>query len=181
MSWANVKFATKEGGEWLKLEAGGNVIRIVSEPEDRGKHFINAEKKGYACLASECFWCAQGEPIKIGFLFHVIDRKDGKMKLAEFGSTIVEQLKNFKDDAEWAWDGAVMPYNVKIKKDGAGLDTVYSVIASPTRTELTAGEKAGVEKLKPLAEIKAALKKTGKPMPTKVVEEEGIPLDSIPF
>jgi len=177
----------------MKLAAGENRLRLVSEPVERGSHFDQAAKKGYTCIGHDegCRFCAAGEKPSVRFLYWVIDRKDGGVKLLEVGWSVVGAVKNLHDSEEYAFDD-VPPYDVIIKKTGSGLDTEYSVMAARMNTELTLAERDEIAKQKPLEDIiediiEAMKKKSGAPatasangVPT-TPEEDDIKVENIPF
>ncbi len=134
---------------WLVLETGDNKVRIVSEYEVLAKHW--AGKKASVCVGKEngCIFCnvAEGQkPEKpvVKFLFWVIDRKDGKFKVAEVGWTVIKAIGDLQEDEEYSFD--LLPdYDVNIKKTvkGSGTqpsDTEYTVIPSRTNKPLTPEE-----------------------------------------
>jgi hypothetical protein len=149
---------SQASGDYMKLTLGENRVRIVSLPEAFGTHFDKAANRGYICHGeSECSFCAKGEEPKKRFYYHVIDRKDGAFRLMEVGFTIIDQIKTLRSMTEYAF-ADVPPYDAVIKKEGAGLDTTYTVTAARANTALTAEETAAVAKLTPLVEIIAAKK-----------------------
>ena len=54
------------------------------------------------------------------FLCHVIDRKDGKIKLAELPYTIGTTIAGYQSDEDYKFDGFPMPYDIKVNAVGAG-------------------------------------------------------------
>lgn len=164
MSWTTLKdTAPKASGDYYKLEDGDNKLRIVSQATVGGKHWIN--NKASWCLGKDsgCEGCAKEDP-KARYLFHVIDRKDGKIKIAEFGWSIVEAIIGFQESEDYGFpaDG-LPPYDITINKKGQKLDTEYAVLPARQNTLLTPDEQSEVEALKPLSEFVEAMKgKAGK-------------------
>ena len=159
-------------GDFYKLQAGENRIRLVSEPESFGSHYVTAEKKSFICLGkSECNWCKVGDKPRARFYYWVIDRKDGVIKLAEFGWAVIGEVKALHDSAEYSFDD-VPPYDLIITKLGTGMDTEYKVMASRTNVALTSEEAEKVKALKPLSELVEA---------KKGVTLEVVDVSAIPF
>lgn len=154
-------------GGWLHLETGDNKIRILSEYEVYAKHWIN--KKAQVCVGKDkgCAYCLSADTDKkekpsVKFLLWVIDRRDGKAKIAEFGWTIIKAIADLKEDDEYAFD--VLPeYDINVKKTvkGSGTrpsDTEYTVIAARSNTPLTDDELQIVSGLKPVKDIIEGIK-----------------------
>lgn len=147
------------GGDWMKLQAGDNKIRIISEMEDYGTHYDKEEKKFTTCLGSEnCEICQKRNSMindgveqdskevtalkpRVQFLFWVIDRADNKVKLLKAGYTIVKQIGEFAKNEEYKFD-IVPDYDITIRKVGEKLDTEYTIIPARKSTKLTEKEEA---------------------------------------
>lgn len=121
----------QENSKFLTLTEGENPIRIVSgfivrevEYKD-GKHGVK--------------YCA-----------FVIDRKDGKIKIASFGTQIIKKIQKLAASRETAFVD-VPKYDMIVVREGTGqFDTNYDVIASRTDTELTSEEVMLVAALPPI-------------------------------
>lgn len=146
---------------WLTLEEGDNKVRIVSEYEVLGKHW--AMKKATVCVGKDagCVFCKpsneneKGEKPNVKFLMHVIDRRDGELRIAEVGWTVVKAIADLQQDSEYGFED-LPPYDINIKKTVKGTqpsDTEYTVIAGRSNTELTAEEQAQIAKLTPIKEV----------------------------
>lgn len=206
MSWDTIdKNAPKGGGDWFRLQPGDNHIRIVSEPVARGTHFIKEESKSYPCLGKDefCPRCEAGHKPTVKFLFYVIDRKEPvddkgavKIKIAELGWTVAKALRALQKEGEYAFpDGDLPPYDVNIKKEGEKLDTEYTVFAARKDTPLSDTERQAVFLLKPLEDVKEALKGNVAPaqtssqtqrvnvphVPTPPPDDNDIRVEDIPF
>ena len=149
------------GGSWMTLEKGDNKVRIVSEFFDYGSHYDNNKKESVICLGKEeCLICKSNEDLpekdqiktRVQFLGWIIDRADGGVKLLRIGYSIVKQIGEYANNDEYAFDD-VPPYDITIKKEGEGLDTVYTVIPARKNIELTKKEKEDVAKLDSPKEI----------------------------
>jgi len=121
-----------EGGDYLKLKEGGNVVRIVSP-------FL-LYKSNY-----------QGRPTK-KFVGYVIDRKDGAIKPAFLAMTLVEKIESLQLSPTYGFAEVPMPYDIDITAKNAGtIDVDYNVIPQPqvalTEEEQKAISAVSVEEL----------------------------------
>lgn len=170
-------------GDFFKLEQGDNRVRVVSGYEVLAKHWANGKMLGI-CIGKEkgCPWCnapvetdpKTGKPKdmrpNVRFLMWVIDRQDeNKMKLAEFGWSIVNSMRELSQDEEYGYDSEIPPYDMNIKKTVKNggknpSDTEYTVIAARTNTPLTDEEKGEIAGLTPIETVVDRIKvKAGAP------------------
>jgi hypothetical protein len=149
--WNDPKLISSSS-KYLKLHEGENKIRIVSEAGVMGKHWI--EKKTIICIGKDegCSGCETGNDPKPVWLCYVIDRTDNKIKLAEFGYTIIQQIQKLAQSEEYKFD-VIPPYDITIVKTGSGLETEYTVIASRKDTPLTAEEEFEIKRLTPIEDM----------------------------
>lgn len=149
---------------WLSLKEGDNRVRIVSEYEPLAKHW--SAKKGTICIGKDkgCVFCSSEDSEKpsVKFLMWVIDRTDGKLRIGEFGWSIVNTLREFQEDPEYHFEN-LPPFDVNIRKTVKNggkqpSDTEYSVIASRTNTELSPEEIEAVGKLNTIKSIVDTMK-----------------------
>lgn len=147
-------------GEWLKLQEGDNKLRIVSDFESFGNHYIRETNDSGVCIGKEkgCRFCAVGDKPKVNYLCYVIDRKDNKVKLFRFGYSIYEQLVNMAQSEEWGFVSNIMPYDITIKKSGAGLMTKYQIMGSPKITQISDEELENVRTQKTIEDVIKSLK-----------------------
>ena len=80
----------------------------------------------------------------------VIDRADNTVKVLECGKQIVKAIKGYAVDPDY---GDPTAYDIKIKKEGIGRDTRYTVVAVPNKTPLTEEEKEMVEGSPTIADL----------------------------
>lgn len=143
----------EKSSEFMTLELGENRIRIVSEPEERGSHFDNATKKSTMCLGkSLCPFCLAGNKPTVRFLYRVIDRRDGLLKLLEVGYMVMGKILTYRADPDYAFED-IPDFDMKIIKTGADLATKYDVICSPRRSELNINEQDLVRAAEPLLDV----------------------------
>lgn len=167
------KVGEGEGGGWIKLEEGDNRVRIVTEIEDYGSHYLpsGGSKKSQICIGSEngCPACSMNLRPSAKFLCYAIDRKDGELKLLNFGYTVFKQFKALSQDAEFGFD-AIPDYDINIHKTGKGVETEYSIIPGRNATPLTIQEQDEIGKIKKTAsEIIEAMK--GKVDPIQIRDD----------
>lgn len=126
---------------YLKLQDGQNRIRPVSSPIPVWTEFDRANKKATKWLDEQT---AKNHPdAKQRFAMWCLDRADGKIKMAEFGISIMKQIQTLALDPDYTVDGDIFPYDVKINREGSGLETEYTVTPSPA-SPLTAEEQAKI-------------------------------------
>lgn len=125
------------GGDRFKWKEGNNKIRILTMPlHTKSGKFQNHK-----------------------FICWIIDRVDGKIKLAFLPYLVFSPITDFEDNEDYRFDGYPMPYDITVKATKAGTKEVeYTIIPSPHRTALTAEENEELAKKKPIEEIKAKLK-----------------------
>jgi len=158
-----------KGGKdgWLVLEPGDNKVRIVSEYEILAKHW--SANKAVICIGEKnhCILCETKEGEKpnkpvVKFLLWVIDRRDGKLKIAELGWTVVKAIGDLQQDSDYKF--SVLPeYDINIKKTVKGngskpSDTEYTIIPARGNTPLTPEEVAAIKDLTPISEVIQSLK-----------------------
>lgn len=137
MSFADMKI---EGGKFLKIESGQSVdIHILSEaPVKQVIHGFGADK--LTCVGDGCHMCEEGETPKQRWIINVWDRKDKKVKIFEFGSTIARQIKAIaemlKEDGQ-----TVNTIDLRIKAEGSKPNITYTVMQKPATGEIPADIK----------------------------------------
>lgn len=147
-------------GEFYRLEKGSNRIRILSEYEALGKHFIKGEKQPHICIGKDkgCEYCKMGNKPNVKFMIWILDRTDDQVKLAEFGYSIIKAIGELALSEDWAFE-TNPDYDIVIKKSGEGLETEYSVMPSPNRAALNTEIKEQVaNKVKDVKEIVEKMK-----------------------
>jgi hypothetical protein len=184
------KYKISGGGFW-RAEPGENRIRVLTPYEAYGIHWIKSENRSHICIGKDngCKYCKEGDKPKAKFLFWILDRKDGEVKLAETGYQVVKQLGKFAKSDDWKFNEAP-DYDITITKTGEGLETEYVVIPSPNKGKLTKIEQDVFnEAVKPIEDIIEKMKeKEGKPSDVIDVDKEGkeeddeeVDVDGIPF
>ena len=157
MDWGSVKESGTGGNvDFIKLQNGVNPMRIVGKPSLIDIHWeegVDGSKKKVICPGPGCPICKAGNSPQSRYQIQVIDRVDGKVKVLEGGPTIFNAIKAYAMDPEY---GDPTRYDIRIKKEGTGRETKYTVVPSPNKTGLTDAERAAVDSSKTLAEINKA-------------------------
>lgn len=121
----------KAGGNYLKLQQGDNVIRILSTPIIGWEDWDDNKPVRFPYTAQKPAPIDPTRPVKHFWAFVVWDYQDKRLKILEITqSTIQEVIKNLNDDTDW---GSPLNYDINIKKTGEKMETKYSVIAKPPK------------------------------------------------
>lgn len=154
MTWGSIKSTgSGEATPYVKLQTGENRMRVVGLPYEVEVHWedtVDGQKKRIVCLGVGCPICKAGHVPQKKFQVLVIDRTDNKLKILEGGNSIFRQIKDYAMDEDF---GDPTKYDIKIKKEGSGRETKYTIMASPKKSELTQEETALLDGAKTLSEI----------------------------
>lgn len=157
MDWGSIREPGSGGNvDFMKLVNGPNVMRIVGKPSLIEVHWEKAadgSTKKIICPGAGCPICKAGHAPNSRYQVKVIDRgekEEIKIKVLEQGPTVFNAIKTFAMEPEY---GDPTKYDIKIKKDGAGRETKYNVVASPKKVNLTDEERQAIEDSKSLEEI----------------------------
>lgn len=133
MSWNQVeKMSSESNNEFYKLETGENKFRILTDPVLISKYYNQSEKKSYIVFKN-CGYEAEG---KIRWLCYVYDYRTQQIKLGEFPQSVMKQVLDYKNNPEYAFDTAPMPYDITVTKKGEKLETEYTVIPARTNSDI---------------------------------------------
>lgn len=183
------EYVPTSGGDWMNLIVGENKIRIISEFDTFGRHYNQKTKKSVTCIGKDrgCTYCIKASGIleslkiskengeddvtkelmnqyqksksKVQFLVWIIDRRDKRIKLWSYGSSIQDKISVLAKSKDYGFSD-IPNYDMTIIKKGQGLDTEYDVIADRNDSPLTAEEISGIQNnIKPVSEIIDAMKK----------------------
>lgn len=181
----DTKYGGGEKGNFFNLVQGDNKLRIVSEFAAKYSHFANNKYLGPCTQDEDCVFCNQENKPSVKFLCHVIDRKDGTIKLAQFGVVILKQLKQYSLDPQYKF--TVVPnWDCNIIKTGERLETKYAVIPDRNDLALTNEEKEMIEKLKSPLDIVMAMNKKQTTFEASLTDKQTstqpeVNVDDIPF
>lgn len=146
-------------GDRFEFKKGVNKMRILVFPEILATHFLGG-KGGTAAI---CIGIEEGCPYhgdkaprddkgneklpSLKLCTYIIDREDGKVKLAELPLSVRYALKDLQDDEDFAFDDFPLPFDVKITHDPDNKDPKqkYRVMGSPNRVPITAEEQVAFD------------------------------------
>lgn len=128
--------APRAGGQFLKLEKGKTVLRIVSSAvvgyvgwDRSGDKPVPVRSKDKKELAK---FDTKDDRVKHFWLCAVIDRQDDSIVLWEITqSTIQKSVNSLVSDPDW---GDLSGYDISVTRTGEGLDTSYTVMPSPKKS-----------------------------------------------
>lgn len=197
------KAAPVKTSNWWDRAVGDNKVRLLTIPTpiaEHGKYDEGFQPGDYegVCIGKEegCPACKTGRlKPNVRYLFWLIDRKDNQVKLGKLTYGVFKQIGKLQEDPEYKFSEMPMPYDINIKYDPTATPaSKYTVVPSRNNSELTSGELAEVENIKPTADIVARIKekkaaslrgetktvKAGGPDSIDYPQEDISP-DSIPF
>lgn len=138
------------GGDssFFKFEEDGVYqIRILSRPHVLATHFFGKGVPAVVCVGIDegCEYHKEDDKRpSIKLVTYVIDRRDGKVKLAELPLSLSYSIQDLQNDSDFAFEEFPMPYDVKITYDPKNDDpkAKYRLVASPKMTDVTEDERA---------------------------------------
>lgn len=131
----------KQVGRFIKLEKGTTSLRILSEPtfgykywNTQGEvvHLKEMPKELPNDIAED-----MGGRKRIVYFWHMLVWSYESNSIKEFTldkATVQDQIIELHKDSEW---GDPRGYDIKIKREGDGIETTYSVIPSPNKKDIT--------------------------------------------
>ncbi len=134
-------------GDYFEFENKGVYrIRILNQPKVVATHFFGKGNPSVVCVGIDegCpFHKGDEKKPSIKLATYVIDRKDGKVKMAELPLSLSYSLNDLQEDQDFAFEDFPMPYDVKVTYDPDNADpkAKYRMMGSPTKAELTQEEK----------------------------------------
>ena len=184
LSWDSEQLSGERTDDILRVPATkeGIIVRIASSPSKIVAHWPDKAEGGKTkvlCPGAGCPLCAKGDKPNTRYQMKVIQRiPNGSdvAKILEVGTSVVQEITKFVKDADY---GDPRMYDFKISKSGSGLETKYSTVAKPKKTEITAEEKAMVDALKSIEEINPIMSiEDIKKLPLKIFMDEDLSLDA---
>lgn len=129
-----------KSSDFIRLEDGANRVRIVSEPVEKWRHFVQGEdgkKRVAECTGQGCTFC-HFDKAKKEYCFAAISRNEqlkggtASVKLLTVGQSVYSALWDLMNSEDWRFDG-IPGYDIVITKKGQGLETEYSVQPVPAK------------------------------------------------
>ena len=189
---------SESGSEFIKLNQGGNRIRIVSLPVEKWKHFDKIKKQSVECAGDGCYHCQSGDRVRHSYFFNAIDVSDqtgrhnagqdptAEIKIMEVGSMVYGQYYDLSISDDWTFD-EIPDYDLLIIKSGDGMETKYNTQATPKRA-LSDNDRMAVANAKGIeqrvaklfgGEVQAAVSAPANAVPMDLDSE--IRTEDIPF
>lgn len=134
----------------FEFKEGENRMRILTFPEVLATHFVGGRGgTAHTCVGIEdgCkFHGVEDKAPSLKLVSYIIDRVDGKVKLAELPLSVRYSLKDLQEDSDFEFVDFPMPYDVKIKHDPQNSDpkAKYRLMGSPNKADLTQEEEEGL-------------------------------------
>lgn len=127
-------------------KSGEYALRLLSKPVAMATHFFGPGVPGSVCYgkANGCpYHKADDKQPSLKFQCYVVDRIDGKVKLAELPWSVVSAVSDLEVDEEWAYTGYPMPYDIRVKVDKENKDpkSIYKTLGSIRRDVITTEEE----------------------------------------
>jgi len=132
--------------EFDKTQKKTYKIRILNFPSVLATHFFGQGVPSVVCVGIESGCEHHEEDDKkpsIKLVTYIIDREDGKLKIAELPLSTRYDLKLLQEDEDFAFHDFPLPYDVKITSDPKNSDPKgkYKLLGSPKREPLTSEEQ----------------------------------------
>ena len=163
MSWNALNDSFENKGpkvNFMKLQDGQSRIRVGSVPSKVFQHWEKTtlgKVRKVTCIGKDCPLCKLGHQPTIRYQLKVLDKADPdspQPKILETTSSVIKQISNCANDPEF---GDPTQYDMKITKTGVGLETRYTVMASPKKYALTDAEVNMLNNLPSIQEINKEL------------------------
>lgn len=151
------QYGARTSSDMFEFKKGVNRIRILNFPTILATHFFGKGVPSHVCTGMDegCPFHGKNPDDKekdykspsLKLVTYIIDRMDGKVKLAELPLSLRYALDNLQEDEDFAFEDFPMPYDVKVTHDPDNKDpkSMYTLIGSPKQESLTAEEEADLK------------------------------------
>lgn len=162
--------------DFMKIEEGDNIVRIVSSPYQFYSHWVDdvsGQNRKVRCALKDCPACGMGNEAKPHWFVAVLNRKTDKVCIAEIGPQIMKQIKSLtqqKNHKGVLMYGDPRTYDVNFKRGPKGSQPLYVVL--PLEKEPLADEEK--TKIKSFMEKTDLQKMTEAPAPSEIREKLGL-------
>lgn len=140
VQWDSVEFyqrnSDKKKDEFIKLQSGSNVLRIVTRPFQYSFHKWKepgesgwGDKVKCSIYHGECPLCTKGDRPKRRWYIGVIDRKTQSYKILDMSPSVFQKIQKFTRNEKWG-DPGNYDIDVVVDKD-AGANGYYTVMPLP--------------------------------------------------
>ena len=163
VSWSDDVFPgdkkqTNNKDLWLRLGAGSNEIRILTQPH---QYYVHRYKKdgdtGFGQKVScsgvhgFCPLCAKGDKAKPRWLLGVISRADNTYKILDISYAVFSQIRKLNKNPKF---GDPTKYDINIEVDKNGGATGYYSVQAYSKEPLSAADQALKDQKLDLEELK---------------------------
>jgi len=136
--------------DFFQFKKGVNKMRILAQPKVLATHFFGKGHPAVVCVGMDegCKHHEEGaDKPSIKLATYILDREDGKVKIAELPLSISYSINDLQQDEDFAFEEFPMPYDVKVTHDPDNPDpkAKYRVVGSPKREKLSESEDADYE------------------------------------
>jgi hypothetical protein len=181
-----------QNSDYFNFEPGENKIRVLTNPGQAtlALHFFGKGQKAIVCIGKE-EGCSHHKDDdnrpSIKLVAYIIDRKDGKIKLAELPLSIGYALNDLQENSEYTFADCPMPYDVTVTHDPDNTDpkSKYRLTTARQNTDLTEEEQRefdeAMSRITPHQYIDKRKAKARPEPEYPTPESEGINPDEMPF
>ena len=140
------------GSDWLRITEDEIKIRLVGDFVIVNSYFLKDIKRSFRLPTSTDTPEALKDASKsFRVYFNVVDRNDNdNLKKLEVPYSVYMEIKGLQNDSDWAYKG-LPDFDIKIKKEGKGLKTRYTVTPSPNKEALNKSVRDEIAKLDSMA------------------------------
>lgn len=140
----NETYGGSANSDFFKFEKTGIYrLRILTPFKALATHFF-----GKGVPSSVCYGELSGCPFhgtdkaSVKYMTYVIDRIDGKVKMAEIPWSVVSAIGDLEQDEDFGFKDFPMPYDIKVTADKENTDPkqIYKTLGSPKVVPLTVEE-----------------------------------------
>lgn len=148
------EYGTGQQSDFFRFEKTGDYkFRILAPMVALATHFFGAGQPSHICYGMHkgCMFHGATAPRddkgnekkpSLKYTTYILDRTDGKVKLAELPWSVVSVVGDLEVDEDYGFSGYPMPYDVKVKYDKENKDpkAMYKTIAVPLRVPIAPEE-----------------------------------------
>jgi hypothetical protein len=144
------QYGSGGSSDYFKFEDKGVYkMRLLVQPKVVATHFFGKGNPSVVCvgIGEGCpFHTEDDKKPSIKLATYIIDRNDGKVKMAELPLSISYSLNDLQEDADFAFDEFPMSYDVKVTYDPDNDDpkAKYRLTPSPKQEPLTDEEQTNL-------------------------------------
>jgi hypothetical protein len=168
MDWNNIDIQSPSNQtktNFLTFPEGTTIIRIASQPIQRRSHWLQSANVSVDCLGAGCPVCEMNKQAeKAGelpkskprnqFMFYVIDRADGELKIVEQGINFMKVIKALQDELkEGGGTTDVTSFDLRVRRSGMTAQNTSYTMRETTPSPLTEAEIELIKNAKPINDV----------------------------